>query len=298
LIANRPQIGSTAAPERLRHFLAHRERSLRVGPNGETAVGLHLRRGDARLQILRMNHLGFVNFFDHDIRFGHGFFGIADFDDGMAANIFEPRVGGNGFRQRHVLMQDRRVGLGRCFRIDDHGQRLVDDFDFFQCLLGDGQRLRGDCRYRVAHEADFVARENMAVDVAAAVAHIRRIGGGDDGVHAGNFLGLAGVDAEDLRVGVLAAQDRAVQLIFEHQVDAVDALADHPLDAAHASWARTDDFEFRFRHDDGLLIRLSKFLAPRTPRAQSKIRFLVVKSWRPLRALREAFSPQTMTGVC
>ena len=42
---------------------------------------------------------------------------------------------------------------------------------------------------------------------------------------------------------------RAVQLVFEHQVDAVDALADDPVDAAHARRARTDDFEFRFGHD-------------------------------------------------
>src|SRR4029453_6081623 len=50
-------------------------------------------------------------------------------------------------------------------------------------------------------------------------------------------------------MGVLAAQNRAMQLVFEHQVDAVDALADDALDAAHAGRARTDDFQFRFGHD-------------------------------------------------
>jgi hypothetical protein len=58
-------------------------------------------------------------------------------------------------------------------------------------------------------------------------------------------------------VGVLAAQDRAVQLIFEHQIDAVDALADDPLDATRARRAGADDFQFSFCHDDGLL-RLSR----------------------------------------
>ena len=54
----------------------------------------------------------------------------------------------------------------------------------------------------------------MAVDVAAAIAHGRRIIGGDDSMDAGNFFRFAGVDADDLCVGVLAAQDHAVQLIL------------------------------------------------------------------------------------
>ena len=52
-----------------------------------------------------------------------------------------------------------------------------------------------------------------------------------------------------LTIFAWAAQDRAVQLVFEHQVDAVDAFADDALDAAHARRARTDDFEFSFGHD-------------------------------------------------
>jgi hypothetical protein len=50
-------------------------------------------------------------------------------------------------------------------------------------------------------------------------------------------------------MGVLAAQNRPMQLVFEHQVDAVDAFADDALNAAHAAGARTDDFKFRFGHD-------------------------------------------------
>src|ERR1044071_5244711 len=68
------------------------------------------------------------------------------------------------------------------------------------------------------------------------------------GVHAGNFFRFAGVDADDLRVGVLAAQDRAVKLVLEHQVDTVNAFADDAIDAAQARRARTADFEFRFGH--------------------------------------------------
>src|SRR5262245_23337866 len=89
----------------------------------------------------------------------------------------------------------------------------------------------------------------MAVEVTAAVADVWRIGGGHHGVDPGDFLRLAGVDADDFCVRVLAAQNRAMQLIFEHQVDTVNALADDALDAAHAGGTRTDDFQFRFGHD-------------------------------------------------
>jgi hypothetical protein len=73
-------------------------------------------------------------------------------------------------------------------------------------------------------------------------------------VDARNFLRFAGVDADDLRVGILAPQNCTVKLVFQHQIDAVNAFADDALDAAHARRTRTDDFELCFGHDDGLPI--------------------------------------------
>src|SRR3990170_1372154 len=101
----------------------------------------------------------------------------------------------------------------------------------------------------------------MPIHVAAAVTDIRRIGGGDDGMNAGELLCFAGVDADDFGMGVLTTQDGAVQLVLEHQIDAVDALTDDALDAAHSGWTCTDDFEFSFCHDDGLLSGLRNFPA-------------------------------------
>src|SRR5919108_6112449 len=88
----------------------------------------------------------------------------------------------------------------------------------------------------------------MAVDVTAAVADVGCIGGGDDGVDAGNPFRFAGVNADYFGMGILAPQDGTVQLVLQHQVYAVDALPDDALDAAHARWAATDHFEFRFCH--------------------------------------------------
>src|SRR5262245_7580418 len=106
----------------------------------------------------------------------------------------------------------------------------------------------------------------MPVDVTTAVAHVGRVGGGDDGMDAENLLRFASVDADNLRVRVLAAQDRTVQLVFEHQVDAIDALADDPLDAAHASRAAADNFQFSFGHDDGLLRLTNPKFESRNPK--------------------------------
>src|SRR5207244_11196917 len=87
------------------------------------------------------------------------------------------------------------------------------------------------------HVADFVFRQHVSVDVSAAVAHVRRIGGGDHGVNAGNLFSFAGVDTHDLRVSVLASQDAAVELVFQGQVGTVNAGAYDALDATHSRGA-------------------------------------------------------------
>src|SRR6266705_997616 len=97
-------------------------------------------------------------------------------------------------------------------------------------IVSSGSRTTGSGR--VTHVADFVFRQHVSVDVGTAVAHVRRIGGGDHGVNAGNLFSFAGVDTHDLRVSVLASQDAAVELVFQGQVDAVNAGADDALDAA------------------------------------------------------------------
>src|ERR671910_635639 len=50
--------------------------------------------------------------------------GVSDTNSGMAANIFHPGIGGNRFWQRHVIVQGRRIRLGRFLWIDYHRQRF------------------------------------------------------------------------------------------------------------------------------------------------------------------------------
>ena len=57
------------------------------------------------------------------------------------------------------------------------------------------------------------------------IAGVRQIGGGDDGLDAGQRRGLAGVDAHDAGVGVRAAQDAAVQQAGRGEVGAVERAA-------------------------------------------------------------------------
>src|SRR5207249_9742864 len=70
----------------------------------------------------------------------------------------------------------------------------------------------------------------------------------DHGVNAGNLFSFAGVDTHDLRVSVLASQDAAVELVFQGQVDAVNAGADDALDAAHSRGAGAYYRVFNFCH--------------------------------------------------
>src|SRR6266496_3756410 len=81
LTASKAQIGAQDPyfvernAEQPRHVGAHTERSLRVGPHGNSTVRFDSRRGDARFEILRMDHLGLVDFVDNDVRFRHRLIG-------------------------------------------------------------------------------------------------------------------------------------------------------------------------------------------------------------------------------
>ena len=229
-------------------FGAHRERRLGVGPDREAAVLLGPGRGDARLQVLGVDHLRFVDFVYYHVGFRHGGLGVADVHRHVAADVLDLDVFRQVLRQRHVLVDGRRRLLHGLFQIHHHRQRLVSDLDLLEGLLDQRQAVRRHRRHRVAHVADLVLGEDVAVDVGPAVAHVRRIRRRHHGAHAGDGLGRAGVDADDLRMGVLAPEHAAVERVGQVQVDAVDALSDHPLHPALAGHVGSQDRVFRLCH--------------------------------------------------
>ncbi len=92
------------------------------------------------------------------------------------------------------LEQDRRPGRHRLFRIEDRGQVLVLDLDPAERLLGEGDRLRGDERDRLADVADRLERQDRRV---RAGAHCAAGLAGQVGVQLRAFDVLAGEHARD-----------------------------------------------------------------------------------------------------
>src|SRR3989338_6807295 len=171
-------------------------------------------------------------------------------------------------------------------------------------MLDDGGSLGGDGGDRVSHVTHSVTCQDVAVEISATVTHIRRIGGRHHGVHAGQRLGFAGVDADDLRVGVLAAQNAAMQLVFEHQIDAVDALTCDALDAAYPGRAGAHDFEFGFCHDlsppcdsvGGEVDRVDNFRVPRAATDVAGHRLFDLLRSRIFRAVEKRFDGHDEAG--
>ena len=147
-------------------------------------------------------------------------------------------------------MQDRRVGLHRLGDVDDVRQHLVVDLDQRQRLLGDRLRHRGDGGNRMALVERLLARHDVARDVAHVHLHLAgrhdQVGlvgevlGRDHRLHAGQRLGLRGVDRLDDGVGVRAAQHLADQLAGQVEVGAEAGAAGHLVGAVGTIGTRAD----------------------------------------------------------
>ncbi len=136
----------------------------------------------------------------------------------------------------------------------DRGQRLVLDGDRAHGIARLLQRLGGDDRHGLAVVAHAVAREHglvgelQAVGLRAGHVVVR-----EHGVDAGQLQRRADVDRDDARVGVRAAQRRAVQHAGDVEVarvrelagdlrdavDALDGLADAPATSCVRAHARS-----------------------------------------------------------
>ena len=113
-----------------------------------------------------------------------------------------------------VVADQRRVVVERLAGVDHRGQRLVLDVDQRQRVVGRVLVGRDHERDLLALEADLVAREH-GLRVVGDRRHPRQaerleVLGGDHRGDVGVRERLRGVDRDDLRVGVRAAQHRAV----------------------------------------------------------------------------------------
>ncbi|MEJ2211151.1 MAG: hypothetical protein P8129_19210 [Anaerolineae bacterium] len=114
------------------------------------------------------------------------------------------------------LVDQGGVRLAGLLGAGSHRQGLVLDLDQVQRLAGDLGRVGGHHGHRVAQVADLVVAQHgpVVVDQAVSVA-ARHVGVGQHGAHAGQSLGLAGVDGQDAGVGIFGPQRGAVQHALE-----------------------------------------------------------------------------------
>ena len=128
-----------------------------------------------------------------------------------------------------VVADQRRVGVERLARVDDRRQRLVLDVDQRQRVVGGVLVGRDHERDLLALEAHLVARQH-GLRVVGDRRHPREperleVLGGDDGGDVRVRERARGVDRDDLRVRVRAAQDLAVDHPRQADVVEVGALA-------------------------------------------------------------------------
>ena len=128
-----------------------------------------------------------------------------------------------------VVADQRRVGVERLARVDDRRQRLVLDVDQRQRVVGRVLVGRDHERDLLALEADLVAREH-GLRVVGDRRHPRQaerleVLGGDDRGDVRVRERRRGVDRDDPRVRVRAAQHRAVDHPRQPDVVEVGALA-------------------------------------------------------------------------
>ena len=109
---------------------------------------------------------------------------------------------------------------------------------------------RGDRGHRMAVIERLLARHAVVEDVVhggIAIGEVGQVGRGDHRFHAGQLLGLRGVDLPDLGMRMRAAQDAPDQLAGHVEVGAVAGAARHLVDAVGADGARADGCEFASR---------------------------------------------------
>jgi hypothetical protein len=149
-----------------------------------------------------------------------------------------------------IVVQDRRVGPHGLDHVDHVRQHLVRHVDELERLAGDGRAGGGHGGHRVALVERLLARHDVPHHVLVVHHHLAgrdELGGlvgeivaGDDGLHAGQRLGLRRVDLHDARVGMRAAQHAADELAGQVEVGAEACASRDLVDAIRADRARAD----------------------------------------------------------
>ena len=205
----------------LRDQVADHEMALAGAPQLGLTVRVAARERRMRLDIALMHRRCAIFLLDDLVGLGETFLDITDLepdDLGDVRRLGRRRIHFAGY---HVLEQQRRVfGCSR-LDIDDMRQHFVIDLDQRAGLRRHRRTDRGDRGNRMALVKRFFARHDVAGDVPKIGLNprrpdigefmIRQVGRCHHRLHAGQRLGLGGVDRVDAGMGVRAAQDLSIQ---------------------------------------------------------------------------------------
>ena len=171
------------------------------------------------------------------------------------------------------IMQDRCIGLDRVFRVNHPRQNLIFHFDQLQRLGRHLFRNRGNGGNRVAMEQRLFARH----DVAAHPAHIldpqhdrfvereiHHILMRHHGLHAGMRFRLGGIDGNDARMRMRAAQHLAPDHAGHIGVGGIGSAARHLFRTIRTDRAFADPFVGHIVHQAAPLISAAVSSTART----------------------------------
>ena len=151
---------------------------------------------------------------------------------------------------RAALGMKHRVaaGIDRLHHVGDGRQRLVDDVDEGDGVLGDVPGIGDDQRHRLADVAHLAERDAALLDRRVGKAGqrsglARRLLAGDHRDDARERLGRALVDRADARVGVRAAQRRGMGDVRQRDVVDEAPASGEETGVFLAQHARADDTE-------------------------------------------------------
>ena len=227
-----------------------------------------------RLDVALVDRRGAEAPLDDDLRRGEALRGVAlgEVDAlGDVRRLGRLRLDAVGAQ---VVVQDRGAGLHRLLDVDHVRQHAVAHVDELERLARDRVGGRGDRGHGMAVVERLLARHDVARDVAQVHLHLARgddavlllaeVGGGDDGLHAGQRGGLRGVDRLDDRMGVRAAQDAAHELSRHVPVGAEARAAGDLVGAIGTAGAGADDLELASAHREVSFISAATSMTART----------------------------------
>ena len=232
---------------------AHLERALGRAPDQHMAIGVVPRHAGVRFDVSLMDHAGLVGALDDDVGLGKALGHVA------ARQLITRRHVGRIERSglllvlgAQIIVQNGRAGLHGFFDIENDRQLFVDHLDALGCFAGHIDRGCRHRRHRVAVIEHFRARHDVVAQrahVAGTLAHrhlraaLDDVGAGDDGLHAGHGRGFAGIDGDDARVAMRAAQHHAVDHPRQREIGAVVGAAGHLVQTVGADGTRAHHLE-------------------------------------------------------